>query len=117
ELMSPDRIEALVDRTRNGGAEIVGLLKTGSAFFAPASSAVDMAEAILKDKKKILPCAAFLEGEYGLNDLFIGVPVKLGRAGLEEVMEIKLLDEEKTALMKSAEAVRGLVNDLARLDY
>ncbi len=86
ELISPERIESLVARTRNGGAEIVGLLKTGSAFYAPASAVVEMAEAILKDKKKILPCAVYLNGEYGINDLFIGVPVKLGKKGAEQVI-------------------------------
>jgi malate dehydrogenase len=115
ELISPERIEALVDRTRNGGAEIVGLLKTGSAYYAPASAAVEMAEAILKDKKKILPCAAYLEGEYGIKNLFIGVPVKLGENGIEEVIEIELTNEEKTALDNSAAAVQGLVNDIKRL--
>jgi len=117
ELMSKERIEALVQRTRNGGAEIVGLLKTGSAFYAPASSAVEMAESILRDKKKILPCAACLKGEYGLNDLYIGVPVKLGKGGMEQVIEIKLTPEEDAALKKSAAAVQGLVEALARLDY
>ena len=115
ELMSPQRIEALVERTRNGGAEIVGLLKTGSAYYAPASAAVEMAEAILKDKKKILPCAAYLTGEYGIHDLFIGVPVKLGENGAEEIIEIKLTDEEKKALDHSADAVRKLVEDMKRL--
>ncbi len=115
ELLPPDRIEALADRTRNGGAEIVGLLKTGSAYYAPASAAVEMAEAILKDKKKILPCAAFLEGEYGIDGLFIGVPVKLGESGVEEIIEIDLTAEEKEALGHSADAVRGLVEDLKRL--
>jgi len=115
ELISPERIEALVDRTRNGGAEIVGLLKTGSAYYAPASAAVEMAEAILKDKKKILPCAAYLEGEYGINNLFIGVPVKLSETGIEEVIEIELTNEEKTAIDNSAAAVQGLVNDIKRL--
>ncbi len=115
ELMSSDRIEALVDRTRNGGAEIVGLLKTGSAFYAPSAAAVEMAEAILKDKKKILPCAAILNGEYGINDLFIGVPVKLGKNGVEEIIEIKLTDEESQALNHSADAVKGLVEDMKRL--
>ena len=115
ELMSPERIEVLADRTRNGGAEIVGLLKTGSAYYAPSSAAVEMAEAILKDKKKILPCAAFLEGEYGIDGLFIGVPVKLGENGVEEIIEIKLTAEERKALGRSAEAVRGLVEDLKRL--
>ena len=108
ELMAADRIEALVERTRNGGAEIVGLLKTGSAYYAPASAAVEMAEAILKDKKKILPCAAYLQGEYGFQDLFIGVPVKLGAAGAEEIIEITLSDDEKQALQKSADAVQEL---------
>jgi malate dehydrogenase len=115
EFISPERIEALVDRTRNGGAEIVGLLKTGSAYYAPASAAVEMAEAILKDKKKILPCAAYLEGEYGINDLFIGVPVKLGENGIEEVIEIELTEEEKKALENSAAAVQRLVDDIKRL--
>jgi malate dehydrogenase len=115
ELMAPDRIEALVDRTRKGGAEIVALLKTGSAYYAPASAAVEMAEAILKDKKKILPCAALLEGEYSINDLFIGVPVKLGAKGIEEVIQITLTDEEEKALKSSADAVRELVEDMKRL--
>ncbi len=115
ELMPKDRIDALVDRTANGGAEIVGLLKTGSAFYAPASAAVEMAESILKDKKKVLPCAAYLEGEYGINNLFIGVPVKLGKNGMEDIIEITLTDDEKAALMKSAEAVQELKDDLAKL--
>jgi malate dehydrogenase len=117
ELMSEDRIEALVDRTRNGGAEIVGLLKTGSAYYAPASAAVEMAESILKDKKKILPCAVYLEGEYGVNDLFIGVPVKLGVGGAEEVVEITLTKEENEALQKSAAAVQELKEVLKKLEY
>lgn len=108
ELMPPDRIDAIVERTRNGGAEIVGLLKTGSAYYAPASAAVEMAESILKDKKKILPCATYLEGEYGIKDLFMGVPAKLGANGIEEIIEIKLTDEEQAALNKSADAVREL---------
>ena len=115
ELISPERIESLVVRTRNGGAEIVGLLKTGSAYYAPASAAVEMAEAILKDKKKILPCAVYLNGEYGINDLFIGVPVKLGEKGAEQVIEIELTEEESKALHASAAAVQGLVNDIKRL--
>lgn len=115
ELMPAERIEALVERTRSGGAEIVGLLKTGSAYYAPASAAVEMAEAILKDKKKILPCAAYLQGEYGIQNLFIGVPVKLGQNGVEEIIEIELTDEEKEALNRSAEAVRKLVDDMKRL--
>ena len=117
ELMTPERIEALVQRTRNGGAEIVSLLKTGSAYYAPASAAVEMAESILKDKKKILPCAAYLEGEYGIKGLFIGVPVKLGAKGVEQVYEIKLTAEESTALHKSAAAVQELKSALAKLKY
>ncbi|RTZ96754.1 MAG: malate dehydrogenase [Deltaproteobacteria bacterium] len=117
ELMSKERIDALVDRTANGGAEIVSLLKTGSAYYAPASAAVEMAESILKDKKKILPCAAYLEGEYGINDLFIGVPVKLGANGIEGVIEISLTDDEKAALKKSADAVAELKSVLAGIDY
>ncbi len=108
ELMSAERIAALVERTANGGAEIVSLLKTGSAYYAPASAAVEMAEAILKDKRKILPCAAYLQGEYGIDDLFIGVPVKLGANGIEEIIEIKLTVEEETALKKSADSVAEL---------
>jgi malate dehydrogenase len=115
ELMPKDRIDALVKRTANGGAEIVGLLKTGSAYYAPASAAVEMAESILKDKKKVLPCAAYLQGEYGINDLFIGVPVKLGKNGMEQVIEITLTEDEKVALMKSAAAVQELKDDLAKL--
>ena len=117
ELMPQDRIDALVDRTRNGGAEIVGLLKTGSAYYAPASAAVEMAESIIKDKKKILPCAVYLEGEYGINDLFIGVPVKLGAKGAEEVIEITLTETEKAALQHSADAVQELKDILSKLDY
>ena len=115
ELMSKDRIDALVERTANGGAEIVSLLKTGSAYYAPASAAVEMAESILKDKKKILPCAAYLEGEYGINNLFIGVPVKLGANGIEEIIQIDLTDEEKSALQKSADAVTEIVEALKKL--
>ena len=117
ELLPEDRINALVDRTRNGGAEIVGLLKTGSAYYAPASAAVEMAESIIKDKKKILPCAVYLEGEYGINDLFIGVPVKLGAAGAEEIIEITLTADEKAALQNSAAAVQELKDVLKKLDY
>ena len=115
ELLAKDRIDALVERTRNGGAEIVALLKTGSAYYAPASAAVEMAESILKDKKKILPCAAYLQGEYGIQDLFIGVPVKLGAAGIEEIIEITLTEEEQQALQKSAESVQELKNLLKNL--
>ncbi len=112
ELIPPDRLAAIVDRTRNGGAEIVKYLKTGSAYYAPSASAVEMVESILKDKKKILPCAALLEGEYGIKGLFVGVPVKLGAAGVEKIYEIKLTDEEIAALKKSAGAVQELVDVL-----
>jgi malate dehydrogenase len=115
ELMSKDRIDSLVDRTANGGAEIVSLLKTGSAYYAPASAAVEMTESILKDKKKILPCAAYLEGEYGIHDLYIGVPVKLGQNGIEEIIQITLTDDEQSALQKSAGAVKELVDALKKL--
>jgi malate dehydrogenase len=110
DLMTGEQIDRLVKRTRDGGAEIVGLLKTGSAYYAPSAAIAEMVEAILKDKKKILPCAAYLEGEYGINGLYIGVPVKLGAKGIEEIIEIKLTAEEKAALEKSAAAVRELVN-------
>ena len=116
ELIPQDRIDAIVDRTRNGGAEVVKLLGT-SAYYAPASAACEMAEAILKDKKKILPCAAYLDGEYGFNDLFIGVPVKLGVGGVEEVIQITLTDDEKEALANSANAVQGLKDLLKTMAY
>ncbi len=106
QLLPADRIEAIVDRARNGGAEIVQYLKTGSAYYAPSAAAVQMAEAIVKDKKRILPCSAWLEGEYGMSDLYLGVPCKLGRNGLEKVIEVELSADEKASLEKSAEAVR-----------
>ncbi len=112
DLLPKERIDAIVDRTRRGGAEIVNLLKTGSAYYAPSAAVVEMAEAILKDKKKILPCAAYLEGEYGVKGLFVGVPVKLGAHGIEQIVEIKLTPEEKAALDKSAASVRELVGVL-----
>jgi malate dehydrogenase len=112
DLLPKDRIEALVTRTANGGAEIVNLLKTGSAFYAPAASVVEMVEAILKDKKKILPCAAYLEGEYGVRGLFVGVPVKLGRRGIEQIVEISLTPDENAALQRSAAAVKELTDKL-----
>ncbi len=115
EFLPESRIDEIVERTRNGGAEIVSLLKTGSAYYAPSSAAVEMVEAILKDKKKILPCAAYLEGEYGIDNLFVGVPVKLGANGIEEIIELKLTEEERSALHRSAEAVRALVEDMKRL--
>ncbi len=106
QLIDQDRLDAIVDRTRKGGAEIVGLLKTGSAYYAPSAAAVQMVEAIALDKKRILPCAAWLTGEYGLDGVFCGVPCKLGRAGLEQVIEVELTEEERTALRQSADAVR-----------
>ena len=109
ELIPADRLKALVDRTANGGAEIVKYLKTGSAYYAPSAAATEMVEAILKDKKKILPCAAYLEGEYGINGLFVGVPCKLGAKGLEKIIEIKLIPDEQAALQKSAGSVQELV--------
>jgi malate dehydrogenase len=105
QLMKQDRIDALVDRARNGGAEIVSLLKTGSAYYAPAAAAVQMAEAIVKDKKRVLPCSAWLQGEFGMRDLFLGVPCKLGSKGLEGIIEVELTDSEQAALKKSGDAV------------
>jgi malate dehydrogenase len=110
DLMDAETIKKISDRTANGGAEIVKLLGTGSAYYAPASAAVEMVEAILKDKKKILPCSTFLQGEYGIKDLFVGVPVKLGAKGIEQIIEIKLTPEEDAALKKSAAAVKELTD-------
>jgi malate dehydrogenase len=112
ELLPQDKLDEIVKRTAGGGAEIVGLLKTGSAYYAPSLGAVEMAEAILKDKKKILPCAVYLEGEYGINNLFVGVPVKLGKNGVEEIIEVGLTNEERAALHKSAGAVQELIDVL-----
>jgi len=112
ELLPPEKIQALVTRTANGGAEIVNYLKTGSAYYAPAAAAVEMVEAILKDKKKILPCAAYLDGQYGVQGLYVGVPVKLGRNGVEQVIEITLGPDEQAAFQRSAAAVRELVDKL-----
>lgn len=112
ELMSQGQIDRLVERTRRGGGEIVALLKTGSAYYCPSAAAVQMAEAILKDKKRILPCSAYLEGEYGLSDLYFGVPVKLGANGVEQVIEVKLTPEEKAALEKSATLVKKSIAEL-----
>jgi malate dehydrogenase len=112
DLLPKEKIEAIVTRTRKGGAEIVNLLKTGSAYYAPSAAVAEMVEAILKDKKKILPCAAYLEGEYGISGLFVGVPVKLGARGIEQIIEIKLTAEEKAALDKSSASVRELVTVL-----
>ena len=108
ELIPKDRLDAIIQRTRDGGAEIVKHLKTGSAYYAPSAAATEMVEAILKDKKKIVPCAVYLQGEYGIEGYFIGVPCKLGAAGLEKIIEIKLTAEEDAALKKSAEAVKEL---------
>jgi malate dehydrogenase len=107
QFLDQARLEAIVNRTRNGGAEIVGFLKTGSAYYAPSAAAVQMVEAIALDKKRILPCSAWLRGEFGLTDVFCGVPCKVGRGGLERIVEIKLTDRERTELHKSAEAVRS----------
>ncbi len=115
ELMSKERLEAIVKRTRDGGAEIVGLLKTGSAFYAPSASAVDMVEAIMKDQKRVLPCAVLCEGEYGLNGVVVGVPVKLGRGGAEQVVEYELTAAEQAGLENSARAVRELCATVDRL--
>src|SRR5207237_7345294 len=108
ELIEKSRLDALVQRTRDGGAEIVKHLKTGSAYYAPSAAATEMVEAILKDKKKILPCAAYLQGEYGISGLYVGVPCKLGAKGLEQIIQIKLTAEEQAALNKSADSVKEL---------
>ncbi len=108
ELLDKAALARLVQRTREGGAEIVKYLKTGSAYYAPAAAAIEMVEAILKDKKKILPCAAYLRGEYGIDGLFVGVPCKLGAKGLEQIIEIQLTQDEQAALQKSADSVKEL---------
>ncbi len=115
ELLDQERIDALVTRTRNGGAEIVGLLKSGSAYYAPAASVAQMVDSILNDRGEILPCAAHLSGQYGIDGLYVGVPVKLGRRGVEQVIEIELTDDERAALQHSAAAVRDLVETMSRL--
>ena len=112
ELLPADRVEAICKRTANGGAEIVSLLKTGSAYYAPSSSTAEMVDAVLKDKHKILPCCCYLEGEFGIKDLYVGVPAQLGAPGVEKIWEIKLTDAERAALHKSADAVRELVTIL-----
>ncbi len=112
DILDPETIDAIVQRTRGGGAEIVKYLKTGSAFYAPSSAVVEMVGSILKDKKKVLPCAAYLEGEYGVNGLFVGVPVKLGSRGIEKIYELNLAEDERAALKKSADAVQELVDVL-----
>jgi len=115
ELMSKEKLDAIVKRTRDGGAEIVGLLKTGSAFYAPSASAVDMVEAIYKDQKRVLPCSVLCEGEYGLKNVVVGVPVKIGRGGAEQIMEYELTGDERAALEASANAVRELCAAVDRL--
>ena len=112
QLMDKETIDRLVDRTRKAGTEIVNLLKTGSAYYAPASSAVQMVESVVKDKKRILPCSVYLSGQYGLNDIFVGIPAKIGRNGVEEIIEIELSEEEKAALNKSAQGVRNSIEKL-----
>ena len=112
ELLPKEKIDQLVKRTREGGAEIVSYLKTGSAYYAPSAAIVEMVESIVKDKKRILPCSVLLQGEYGLNDVFVGVPVKLGRKGVEEIIELKLTDEEKQALYASASRVKSIIDSL-----
>jgi malate dehydrogenase len=112
DLMSKEVIDRIVDRTRKGGGEIVAYLKAGSAYYAPSAAAVEMVDAILKDKKKILPCAVYLEGEYGISGLFMGVPVKLGRKGIEQIVEISLTNDERVALQKSAASVQELVGKI-----
>lgn len=112
QLLPKESVDRLVDRTRKGGGEIVNLLKTGSAFYAPSAAAIQMTEAILKDKKRILPCCVYLEGEYGLKDICFGVPVKLGAGGVESIIELQLTEEEKKLLTKSAESVKKSITDL-----
>ncbi|MFL2784191.1 MAG: malate dehydrogenase [Dehalococcoidia bacterium] len=113
DLIEKDRLEEIVQRARDGGAEIIGHLKTGSAFYAPSASIVQMVESILFDKKEILPCTAYLQGQYGINDLYVGVPVKLGAAGVEEIIELNLSDSERSALKESADAVQELIDIMA----
>ena len=110
DLIPAEKLKSIVERTQNGGKEIVDLLKSGSAYYAPSAAAVEMAESILKDKKKVLPCAAYLDGEYGIKGLFVGVPCKLGAGGIEQIYELKLNDAEKAMLQKSADAVKELVD-------
>jgi malate dehydrogenase len=111
-----ERLDAITQRTRDGGAEIVGLLKTGSAFYAPAASAIEMAQSYLKDKKRVLPCACYVDGPYGIKDLYVGVPAVIGENGIERIVELELTPEERNALMKSAESVKGLIDACKKLD-
>ncbi|HEY3779131.1 MAG TPA: malate dehydrogenase [Rhizomicrobium sp.] len=114
--ITQDRLDRIVQRTRDGGAEIVGLLKTGSAFYAPATAAIAMAESYLKDRKRVLPCAAYIDGPYGIDGLYVGVPVVIGENGVERIVELDLTDAERTALAKSADAVRGLIDACKKLE-
>jgi malate dehydrogenase len=115
ELLAPDRVKALEERTANGGAEIVGLLKTGSAYYAPGSSVVQMIDAILLAKKRVIPCSVLLQGEYGIDGLYVGVPIKLGAGGMERVFEVNLTDDERAALGRSADAVKALVTAMEQI--
>ena len=115
ELLSADRVKALEERTANGGAEIIGLLKTGSAYYAPGTSVVEMVDAILLDKNRVLPCSIYLEGEYGINDTYVGVPIKLGANGMEQILTLNLTDAENAALKKSASAVQDLIAAMERI--
>jgi malate dehydrogenase len=114
--ITQERLDKLVQRTRDGGAEIVGLLKTGSAFYAPATAAIEMAQSYLRDKKRVLPCAAYVNGPYGINDLYVGVPVVIGEQGVEKILELELTAEERAALVKSADSVRGLIDACKKLE-
>ena len=115
QLISKERLDEIVDRARKGGAEIVGLLKTGSAFYAPAAACAQMVEAIVKDKKRVIPCAAYCDEEYGVGGYYVGVPIVLGSGGVEKVVEIDLTEEEKAAFQNSIDAVKGLVSTMAEL--
>jgi malate dehydrogenase len=114
--ITQERLDQIVQRTRDGGAEIVGLLKTGSAFYAPAASAIAMAESYLKDEKRVLPVAAYVNGPYGIKDLYVGVPVVIGEKGIERIIELDLTEEERAALNKSAASVRGLLDACKKID-
>jgi len=114
--ISQDRLDKLVQRTRDGGAEIVGLLKTGSAFYAPATAAIEMAQSYLRDKRRVLPCAAYVNGPYGIKDLYVGVPVVIGEKGVGKILELELTADERAALVKSADAVRGLIDACKKLE-
>ena len=115
QLIAKERLDEIVDRARKGGAEIVGLLKTGSAFYAPAAACAQMVEAIVKDKKRVLPCAAYCNEEYGVGGYYVGVPIVLGTGGVEKVIEIDLTEEERAAFQNSIDAVKGLVSTMAEL--